>query len=206
MREVNALLLTMKNPDGIRDTEFSAWLAKEHFPERLRIPGFRSALRFESRTSPLPALCVYDVDDISVLQSAAYQAISGQNNSPWTCRINAGASARWRFVGERSDAIPHCLPTGGNGTVSEVLIARWRGVRQRNDETVANAALSAAATFQHVTQVRMFVGENESGFDYVAVLEASRPFPHEIADPRRFDADAAECDFAHTFAPLQPSA
>jgi hypothetical protein len=40
------LLLTMTEPPPAMEEEFNAWYDREHLPERLSIPGFRSARRW----------------------------------------------------------------------------------------------------------------------------------------------------------------
>ena len=40
------LLLTMTEPPAAMEEEFNAWYETEHLPERLAIPGFRSARRW----------------------------------------------------------------------------------------------------------------------------------------------------------------
>jgi hypothetical protein len=55
--------------------EFDEWIAREHFPERIRIPGFLRAQRWVARSPTAPRNFIsYEVRDIGVLTSAAYEA------------------------------------------------------------------------------------------------------------------------------------
>lgn len=76
------LLLTLTEPPAAMEEEFNAWYDEEHFPERLSIPGFRSARRWvRGRTY----LATYELDSPSVLESAAYLE-RYQNQTPWSKR------------------------------------------------------------------------------------------------------------------------
>ena len=65
------LLLTLTEPPPAMEEEFNAWYDEEHLPERLAIPGFRSARRWVSGRT---YLATYELDSAAVLQSAAYLA------------------------------------------------------------------------------------------------------------------------------------
>jgi len=76
------LLLTLTEPPPAMEEEFNAWYDQEHFPERLAIPGFRSARRWVCGRS---YLATYELDSAAVLQSAAYLA-RFRNQTPWSRR------------------------------------------------------------------------------------------------------------------------
>jgi hypothetical protein len=76
------LLLTLTEPPPAMEEEFNAWYDEEHLPERLAIPGFRSALRWVSGRS---YLATYELDSPGVLESPAYLA-RFQNQTPWSRR------------------------------------------------------------------------------------------------------------------------
>ena len=63
------------------------WHTREHFPERIGIPGFLSAQRWVAHAGTTPRCFVrYDVRDIGVLTSPAYAARL-DNPSDWTRRM-----------------------------------------------------------------------------------------------------------------------
>jgi hypothetical protein len=68
-------------------TEHDEWHTREHFPERVGIPGFLSAQRWTAHAGTSPRYFVrYDVRDVATLTSAAYEARLN-NPSDWTRRI-----------------------------------------------------------------------------------------------------------------------
>ncbi len=92
------LLLTMTEPPAAMEEEFNAWYDLEHLPERLSIPGFRTARRW---VADLPAgkgkyLATYEVDSLQVLKSPQYLA-RFEHPTPWSkrCLDNAVVFKRW---------------------------------------------------------------------------------------------------------------
>jgi len=81
------LLLTMTEPPAAMEEEFNTWYDTEHLPERLAIPGFRSARRWITSCAPGEGqyLATYELDSAGVLQSPAYLARFA-NATPWTRR------------------------------------------------------------------------------------------------------------------------
>jgi hypothetical protein len=94
------------------EEEFNAWYDDEHLPERLAIPGFRSARRWVARCAPGEGkyLATYELDSPQVLESAAYLAHVGEHFTPWTrrCLGKAVLFRRWACEqAEPGDADPH---------------------------------------------------------------------------------------------------
>jgi hypothetical protein len=105
------LLLTLTEPPPAMEEEFNAWYDTEHIPERLAIPGFRSACRWVSGRS---YLATYELDSPAVLQSPAYLA-RYQNQTPWSrrCLGKCVTFKRWACEQvEPGDAEPHPAPAG----------------------------------------------------------------------------------------------
>lgn len=66
--------------------EHDDWHTREHFPERVGIPGFLRAQRWVSCSPGSRYFVVYEVSDVDVLSSAAY--LERLNNpTSWTSRI-----------------------------------------------------------------------------------------------------------------------
>ncbi|MBS0339317.1 MAG: hypothetical protein JSS56_02250 [Proteobacteria bacterium] len=56
------------------EDDFNRWFDTEHLPERVAIPGFLEARRYESLSTPVRYLQVYNAVDIEALDSPAYRA------------------------------------------------------------------------------------------------------------------------------------
>jgi hypothetical protein len=105
------LLLTLTEPPPAMEEEFNAWYDEEHLPERLAIPGFRSARRWVSGRT---YLATYELDSAAVLQSAAYLA-RYQNPTPWSkrCLGRCVTFKRWACEQvEPGSADPHPAAAG----------------------------------------------------------------------------------------------
>lgn len=63
--------------------EHDDWHTRQHFPERVGIPGFLRAQRWVSQSPGPRYLVVYEVADIAVLSSPAYNQRLN-NPTPWT--------------------------------------------------------------------------------------------------------------------------
>jgi hypothetical protein len=66
--------------------EFEDWHSHEHFPERLRIPGFLRATRWQSAEGGEGFFVLYDLAGYEVLTSAAYRERL-DNPTPWSLRM-----------------------------------------------------------------------------------------------------------------------
>ncbi len=105
------LLLTITEPPPAMEEEFNAWYDDEHLPERLAIPGFRSARRWAAEGKPGDGryLATYELDSPRVLDSPEYLARFG-NATPWTkrCLGKTVVFRRWACEQVRpGDADPH---------------------------------------------------------------------------------------------------
>lgn len=67
------LMSSMQVPAEEED-DFNLWFDTEHLPERVAIPGFLDARRYESLSTPTRYLQIYSATDIAVLNSEPYRA------------------------------------------------------------------------------------------------------------------------------------
>jgi hypothetical protein len=92
------LLLTLTEPPAAMEEEFNAWYDAEHLPERLSIPGFRSARRWVADVVPGQGkyLATYELESVAVLDSPAYLSFY-QKPTPWSrrCLGKAVVFKRW---------------------------------------------------------------------------------------------------------------
>jgi hypothetical protein len=72
-----ALLLVMLDAEaGVDDDEFNRWYFEEHVAERLALPGFRSARRFEAVEGSPRYLAIYELDSPDALATPEYQVLA----------------------------------------------------------------------------------------------------------------------------------
>lgn len=82
------LLLTLTEPPSDMEEEFNAWYDDEHMAERLSIPGFISARRWQRDCAPKEGryLATYELSSPEVLETPEYLAHVGDNQTPWSKR------------------------------------------------------------------------------------------------------------------------
>jgi hypothetical protein len=97
------LLLTMTETPPALEAEFNDWYDAEHLPERLAIPGFISARRWEADLKPGQGkyLATYELESAAVLQSAAYLAKFRDAPTPWTTRMLGSCTVFKRWACEQ---------------------------------------------------------------------------------------------------------
>ncbi|TMF92012.1 MAG: hypothetical protein E6I08_00840 [Chloroflexi bacterium] len=88
------------------ESDFLRWYDEEHIPQRLAVPGFRRAARFQAGPPPVSGsglevespprhLAVYEMDSVEVLESEPYRRLIA-NPTEWTRRIRSTFSLRLR--------------------------------------------------------------------------------------------------------------
>ena len=95
------ILLAAMDFSAAPEDEFHDWYDLEHVPERLRVPGFLNGDRWIGANDPKISVATYDLDAIGVLQSPGYQAIGGENLSPWSKRVTSRVERLMRFEGDQ---------------------------------------------------------------------------------------------------------
>jgi hypothetical protein len=86
------LLMVWCDVPADKEPDFNRWYNEEHLAERLSIPGFLSAARYEAVKGGPKHLAVYELENAAVMQSEAYKKVSG-NPTPWTKRSGPQAVA-----------------------------------------------------------------------------------------------------------------
>lgn len=72
--EGTGILALWNGADPTRRAEYNLWHSREHVPERLGVPGMRTARRYVRTSGGLPEyLTLYEVNDLSVLTSEPYR-------------------------------------------------------------------------------------------------------------------------------------
>ena len=95
------ILVAAMNFSDVAEDEFHDWYDTEHIGERLRVPGFLNAERWIGSADPKVSLALYDLDNVGVLHSPAYQAVGGANGTPWTKRVTGRTKSIIRLEGEQ---------------------------------------------------------------------------------------------------------
>ena len=95
------ILIAAMNSAGAAQDEFDGWYDTEHLPERERVPGFLLCRRWLGAADRTISVATYDLDNVAVLNSRAYQAIAGDNLSAWSKRITNRVERLMRFEGEQ---------------------------------------------------------------------------------------------------------
>lgn len=143
------LLLTLTEPPPAMEEEFNAWYDEEHLPERLAIPGFRSARRWVADLAPGAGkyLATYELDSPAVLSSPPYlQRL--RNQTPWSRRCLGKAVVFKRWACEQvepgdADAHPGAKALLFNGTLPDAL--QTRRFLADTGETITLCELSDSA-------------------------------------------------------------
>src|SRR5512145_2508641 len=86
------LLMVWADVPAEKEDEFNRWYNEEHLPERLAIPGFLSAARYEAIKGGPKHLAVYELESSAVLDSDAYRRVQAQPTE-WTRRAGPGTVA-----------------------------------------------------------------------------------------------------------------
>jgi hypothetical protein len=108
------ILIAAMDFSDVAEDEFHDWYDTEHIPERLRVPGFLNAERWIGSQKPKVSVALYDLDDVGVLHSPAYQAVGGNNGTPWTKRVTSRTQMIIRLEGEQLRPGDALAPTGTN--------------------------------------------------------------------------------------------
>ena len=86
------LLMVWCDVPADKEAEFNRWYNEEHIDERLSVPGFLSAARYEAVKGGPKHLAVYELENAAVMESEAYKKVSN-NPTPWTQKIGPHAIA-----------------------------------------------------------------------------------------------------------------
>jgi hypothetical protein len=169
------------------EAEFNDWYVRDHFPDRLAIPGFRRGRRWLSTDAAPRYFTFYEIDDVGVMHSPAYLA-RHENPTDWTRKIMPA------FVGmNRSTCrVTARLGNGDGGVAAVVRLAPSAGAAAALRTWVASDALpsimrlpgivggclwelDAAASRRPDTAETRLRATPDAVVDWVLVIEATRP-------------------------------
>ena len=166
-------LMVLTQPSAVMEDEFNAWYDTEHLPERMTVPGFLTGLRFAAVGGGHPRyLAFYDVERPDVLQSDAYNAVSGANFSPWTIRIT-GRQIVDRRAGKQiwpGDAVLALAPrlrllrVDAPAGDEVALVAALRGAAETSAGSLSLMVLRAETPDCYYALIRMTYAEPDEAF------------------------------------------
>ena len=81
------LLMVWADVPADKEAEFNRWYNEEHLAERMAVPGFLNAARYEAVKGGPKHLAVYELESAAVLDSPAYKKVQA-NPTPWTKRCS----------------------------------------------------------------------------------------------------------------------
>jgi len=84
------LLMVWADVPADKEDDFNRWYNEEHVGERLAIPGFLSAARYEAVKGGPKHLACYELESAAVLETPAYKRVLA-NPTAWTKRCSPEA-------------------------------------------------------------------------------------------------------------------
>jgi len=129
------LLMVWVDVPADKEKEFNRWYNDEHLAERLAIPGFLSAARYEAVKGGPKHLAYYELESPAVLESAAYKKVSA-NPTEWTKRFGPQAIGTTFIRNVYTMIHPKTVtPAIGNSPMAPALqIGRMDVPREVDDE------------------------------------------------------------------------
>lgn len=115
------LLVTATEVAREHEEEFNAWYDTEHLAARLAVPGFLNAERWQVVGEGPKYLATYDTAAYDVLQSAAYKAVLGENDTPWARRVMGRFTVFHRFACEQVAPGHAPAPLTGEGLLVNAM-------------------------------------------------------------------------------------
>jgi hypothetical protein len=120
------------------EADFNEWYWREHFPERLSVPGFLSARRYRAVSGSPRYFACYELEGAETLASPAYRQ-QYENPTAWTKRVTSNfrnyTRAVYRTIARRGSTAGAFmftlrLPAAANALPADLLpeLAAQRGV------------------------------------------------------------------------------
>ena len=177
-------LLVMMQPSPDFESEFNDWYDTDHVPERLAIPGFLAARRYECIEGWPRYLAIYDLADPDVLTSPAYLAVAEGAYTNWTRRV----LPRVRVL---RHALVQCHPGDAPTTTApRLLMIRFAGAGEAAMPDLLDSLRALPKRIPEIAQIRL-MAEND---DYLALIEARSPLLPGSISAHMFGRLAATID------------
>ncbi|HEY1299179.1 MAG TPA: DUF4286 family protein [Stellaceae bacterium] len=174
------ILIAAMDFTNVAEDEFHDWYDLEHVPERQRVPGFGLCERWIGTDNPKVSVATYELDEVGVLDSAAYRAIGGENLSPWSKRITGRVTMLLRCEGEQ--ILPGALdaPEGAGGLLLNAMNVAPEDEHEFN-EWYDTEHIPALAAVPGTLCARRYRSRLANGQRYVALYHLASPEVQETA-------------------------
>jgi len=176
----DAMLCIWHDVEADHVEEYLRWHSFEHLPERLALPGFRFARRYELTEGPGQRFfCVLDVRALADFESPEYRA---RLNAPteWTRRLMPRYGRVHRSLcrtlwtqGKGLTGLTACVRIAGAGdpAFAEALASLCARQLSLHDLACAQlGALDAAVSGQDSEEKRLRRSEDSGGYDLILLL------------------------------------
>jgi hypothetical protein len=168
------ILIAALDFSNVAEDEFNDWYDLEHLPERQRVPGFLVCQRWIGVENAKHSVATYDLDNLAVLKSSPYQAIGGENLSPWSKRVTAKCQRLLRFEGDQILPGDKAAPENAGGLLL-VGMTPAAGVETEFNAWYDTEHVPALGRVPGVLSACRFRAGNTSGPQYVALYHLASP-------------------------------
>lgn len=155
------------------EADFNAWYNRQHLPERLAVPGFRSGARYRSVSGRRRYFAFYETEALATLNSDAYLARL-DDPTAWTRRI----MPEMRNAARSAFHVRARVGLGRGGIAATLRLAPRPGREETLERWLAGTALPALIAHDDVVAAQLWRADPA----------ASRPATRELM--LRGEADA----------------
>ena len=129
------LLLLYADVPAEMEDDFNRWYNEEHLEERLSVPGFLSAARYEAVSGSPKYLACYELESPEVMQSEAYFK-QRDNPTEWSKRISLSTRSTTFIRNIYRQIHPGAVAPGvaGSGMAPILQIGRMSTTPEHEDE------------------------------------------------------------------------
>ena len=196
------LLVLNDVAEGADDEEFNRWYQQQHVPERLAVPGFRTARRYRAVGAQPAYMAVYECDAIEVFTSKPYLERLA-NPTEWTTRImpsfrnmlRSACRETWSAgAGAGGGAfVVQCRPGQGRAEAARRYVQDTLAPGLMQSAALARMALweADAAYTGGPSPEAMLRGGADKSADWVLFLESYDPARTASVLPAQLSADQA---------------
>ena len=190
------LMMGMMEPQAEMAGEFDDWYDLEHLPSRAEVAGFLTAHRLVCIEGWPRFVAMYDLETLDVLQTPAYQALTGKNVSPWSRRLVSQGHGYFRTLGVQ--VYPGTALFGAKGLSSRVLVLRFNSPDEAAIPDIQSGLIAIFEGKPGTVQVRLFRSEF-GGLNYVAIVELRLPITIADMEVDKFGRGAKYLDLINVY-------